>query len=359
MLTCQAEPHKTPKEPTATVSRPLVADAVDFAGVYDGKLGDKYPIRLLINAQEPNDSVWWGEYYYLSKGELISLRGHLDAAGNLKLREYGAGDNKPATGVFTVQLPTAQELTGTWQAPDGTRNLSVALRRYDGAAPPGRSCAVQVRERTYFGRYTVPIITTSDKGVNKLLAKQFSIEAATGTSLADLREQAPPKDAIRGFMDLSFEENYNANCLLSITQTQEDVGANVNSGITTTSLDLRTGFGIQIGSEIRQEKMAAFVAYCDAQLQQQIAKYVRENGYFDASDSVGLNGQRFSYDNLGTIIIRKDTVALPYGVEYADMYYMMYKQYQSAFAPTISFAALQLYLRPNSPLRRLAPKQQP
>jgi hypothetical protein len=101
------------------------AHAADYKGLYEGTIGTA---RVVVDLGDPA-----GCYFYETKGVDIFLRVAAKAGAINVVEKAGEDDEKAApTGRWTL-TPKGDTLTGTWNAPKGTRTLPIALTR--GAAP--------------------------------------------------------------------------------------------------------------------------------------------------------------------------------------------------------------------------------
>jgi hypothetical protein len=328
--------------------------ASNYAGIYEGTIDGRYAVRLLIQAVE-GDSTLFGNYYYTSKGQLLTLKGHPEA-DSLTLREYGKGVNGPATATFRLAYPSKQELIGVWRAAGSAAYLPVLLHRYNGAVS-GSAVAAQIRYRTELSEFKVPVITVPDAGVTRLLEKQLTLENISGNDRAELRNVAAAHlRGESGGYDLgNYEVTYNANGLLSINWHDEMVGASVTGRNSYRTFDLRTGFDIGIWDEIQPGRHAQFVALCGTSLRCSIRQYIKEQPGMDSTDLTGLQSQQVTADALKSaeLAIESSAVRLTYYVEYEGLSNFMAKNLNDAFSIVIPFAELRKYLNSDSPLHRL------
>ncbi|OON68004.1 hypothetical protein B0919_15170 [Hymenobacter sp. CRA2] len=320
----------------------------EWSGTYEGTIGGRYAVRVQLRQEA--DTLWRGQYYYLSQGKLLALRGRRQPDGQLLLRESGSAEAR-LTGVFRLQLAANGTLGGTWQDAGRRAPLPVQLRRSDGSQP--RLCQLQLTERTYFDEYAVPVVRVADAGVTRRLRQRFAIETVAELSLAELKEEHDNlgADYPQGYHDLHYEVGYRDNCLLSLTFRSESVGANVNTTYEDVTVDLVTGFELDILGEIAPERQQAFLTEGDRRLHQQIRGYIRDEGGVDAESAAGLNAQVFAPESM---FIRGDTVQLHHNVEFEELSNFEWKNYNHQFFAAFSAAELLPYLRPDSPLRRLA-----
>jgi hypothetical protein len=315
----------------------------------------------------PGDTVEQGSYYYLSRGGELQLRGRRPAAGAWVLRESvaAAGAKTPAafTGSFTLKPAADGTLQGTWRDAQGRRSLPVTLRPYQAPADAPFEAA-RISYRRELGEFKVPVVTVPDAAVTKQLRAWFTLEYVTGgmtrAELQRVRAEQQRGESGGYSGPENYTVSYNGFGLLSLNWYDEMVGANVTGRVQYATLDLRTGRGLSLTNEIRPELLPRFIAACDSSLQRQIRDYLGNNRGFGsenmAEDLAGLRQQHVTLDKaeVADLILLEDAVALTYQVEYDGMSNFMSKNWNGNFAPTITVAELQPYLKPGSPLRRLA-----
>ncbi|MCC3157652.1 hypothetical protein LJ737_10405 [Hymenobacter sp. 15J16-1T3B] len=334
--------------------------------LYAGTVGE-YAVWLRLRPVA-GDTAWTGSYYYLRRGGELQLRGRRTTAGTWLLRESvaAAGAKTPAasTGLFSLRPAANGTLQGSWQDAQGRRRLPVTLRRYQAAddVPP---LAARISYRTELGEFKVPVVTVPDAAVTKLLSNWFTLEYVTGgLTRAELQQvRAEHRRGDSGGYDgpSNYTVTYNGFGLLSLNWYDEMVGANITGRVQYATLDLRTGRGLSLTDEIRPELLPRFIAACDSSLQRQIRDYLpdfsqRFSGEDMGEDLAGLRQQHVTQGKAAEadLILLEDAVALTYSVEYEGMSHFMFKNWNGAFAPTLTLAELQPYLKPGSPLRRLA-----
>lgn len=325
-----------------------------YAGIYEGTIGGRYAVRLTMHSAV-GDSALWGEYYYTSQGQLLTLKGY-QQADSLTLREYGLRENGPATATFRLASSGSQELIGRWRAAGSPHSLPVALHRFNGTGLEGALVA-HIRYRTELGEFKVPIITVPDADVTRMLAKQLTLEAISGNDRAELRSVAAAhrRGESGGYDFGNYEVTYNAKGLLSINWHDEMVGASVTGRNSYRTFDLRTGFAISIWDEIQPNRRAKLIMLCDTSLRRDVRQYIKEDARMDSIDLVGLQSQQVTADALRSAELALDSssVRLTYYVEYEGLSSFMAKNLNDAFPIVIPFAELRAYLKPDSPLQRL------
>jgi hypothetical protein len=149
----------------------------------------------------------------------------------------------------------------------------------------------------------------------------------------------------------------------------EMVGASVTPGISHSVYNLRDGSGIAVETEIDPRKVPALVAEANRRLQAQLLRYINENkaetgdgGILQDEDVAGLREQQYTratFEAYNGSYLTDDSVRLAFPVQYESMNSFVSKMYTDAFSAAFSFAEIQPYLLPNSPLRRLAPAAVP
>ena len=323
----------------------------DVPGVYEGSIGDQYAVRLQLG--ETEDAGFWGRYYYLSHGQLIPLRAEL--TDSLTVRELGAGPEQPPTAIFRL-APTADHgWAGTWQTADGKRHLPVRLHRYHGATPG--DCPVRVRRLTYLTWFWVPRVEVADSAVNRRLRELLTLEQAAQEPPERLQEMGAPPDPAKASLEAtSYTVLYQRNCLLSLKQYRSWLNVASNA-VDYLLLDLRTGFPVELREEIRPEQRRAFIMACDQRLHRQVDSLLRgpERNLF-AGEARQLRRRYFTADDLavGTAVLQPQAVELIYQVQFLNGSSFLQKEFGNV-PLRFTFAELQPYLRPDSPLRRLVP----
>jgi hypothetical protein len=358
----------------ATLRRNVAA----VLGDYEGSMGGKYPFRLSITAQQP-DSQLVGVYYYLSQHKPIELQGFVAPTGEIWLREFtpqlSAEEeetqrlrtwDEPATqprqpfARFMVRRAPDGTLAGTWQEANSNsnRSLPVRLMRY---CLQGVVQRAHVSEQRYFGEFSIPVFTVSDPGVTRQLHQIFGVEKLTGLTLADLREEHrnhQRNDIAQGFAGVESEVTHNNQGLLSVDLHSELTGANVSHSYQSVVVDLRTGR--ELTNEIDPAHQQQFLAASELKLQQQLTEYIAKEYPAAQQDSTdedlaGLRSQHVSNkDQLDAMSLHAGSVQFHYWVQYEAMSNLTFKQFQNQFWVSFTFTELQPYLKPDSPLRRLA-----
>ncbi|MDO7851228.1 hypothetical protein [Hymenobacter convexus] len=339
-----AGPEAAPTTPAATAA-PGKAELQTY---YAGTLGGKLAVRLCLL---PVDTAVYGDYYYEPRGAGLALLGARLPTGQLRLREFGSRKHpdRPTAEFLLTPAPDGT-LAGTWRTlpPARPRQLAVALQPY--TPPPVADCRV----RTVGADSGELTITLPDAAVTQLLRVQ-------------LRRLVAEDSGDPGTQMLTVD--YADNCLLSIMLHSEMVGASVTPGVSHSVFDLRTGEGIAIEDEIDPRKVPALVAEANRRLQAQLQRYIKDNkaeegdgGILQEEDVAGLRQQQYTratFDAYYGSYLLDDSVRFNFPIEYEYMNSFVSKMYTNAFAAPFSFAEIQPYLLPNSPLRRLTPAAKP
>ncbi|MBJ6107969.1 hypothetical protein JAO73_03025 [Hymenobacter sp. BT523] len=331
---------------SATAAAPTSKDSLQT--FYAGTVGGTLAVRLCLL---PVDTTVYGDYFYGARGRGIALLGQHRPNGPLRLQEFTnpRHPDRP-TAEFRLTAQPDGSLAGTWRTlpPACPRQLTVLLQPY--TPPPAADCRVRVANADS-GELA---ITVPDAAVTQLLRVQLRQLVADDTGDA-------------GTQMLTAE--YTDNCLLSVLLHSEMVGASVTPGVTHSVYDLRTGEGILVEGEIDPQKVPALVAEANRRLQAQLQHFINdytdkegEGGGWLEEDVAGLREQRYTratFDEYNGSYLLDDSVRFAFPVRYDAMNSFVAKMYTDAFAPAFSFAEIQPYLLPNSPLRRLAPAAHP
>ncbi|WP_143437019.1 hypothetical protein [Hymenobacter mucosus] len=350
--------------PAVTAATPATDSTrtVPVLGSYKGSIAGRYPFRLAITSQLNKTEVV-GIYYYLKQQKPIRLWGILAPDGEIWLREidperpdtvatgWGPGGKVRHPFAYFRLRPASQgSLTGTWQGAKSDKQLPAQLTPYHISGPVQKA---HVSERTYFEEFTAPEFTVSDMGVTEKLYWLFDIENLSEQTLQE-EHRNHEKGGFQGYGGVSSEVTYNDRGLLSVSLRDEYTFANVNSRFWTILVDLRTGETLN-ENELDPAKEKAFLASCEAQLQQQLAAYLAsEAGGLDSIDAAGLRSQHIGPEKWpDDMRIEKNGVSFNHSVEYDMMSNFMRKTYNEQFRLSFTFAEMARYLKPNSPLRRL------
>jgi hypothetical protein len=334
-------------------------------GSYEGAIDGKYPFRLAITNQLNKTEVV-GIYYYLKQQKPIRLWGLLAPDGEIWLREmdperpdtvaagWGPGGKSRHPFAYFRLRPVPQGgLAGTWQAAKSDKLLPTQLTPYQFRGPVQKA---YVSERTYFEEFTAPEFIVADMSVTEKLYGLFDIETLSEQTLEELQDEHRnhEKESFQGYGGISSEVTYNDRGLLSVALSDEYTAANVNHRLWSVVVDLRTGETLT-ESEIAPAKQQAFLAACEAQLQQQISEYISNAGEeLDSTDVAGLRSQHIGAENSPSEMqIGKNEVSFNHSVEYDMMSNFTRKMYYEQFRVAFTFAEIARYLKPNSPLRRL------
>jgi len=94
-------------------------------GYYVGTIGERLRIQMTLDRDEQHAS---GSYYYEHVGQPLKLKGRLDDAGKLTLREQD--ERQRVTGTFTGEfVDGGLQFSGLWSSADGRRQLKCQLRQ--------------------------------------------------------------------------------------------------------------------------------------------------------------------------------------------------------------------------------------
>ncbi|MBD2714504.1 hypothetical protein KBK19_05615 [Microvirga sp. STR05] len=333
------------------------SDVQRLAGTYEGTLGGKYRIRLQLSG---SDSALTGQYYYLSKGQPLQLRGQLNSSGLVLLRET-VGADTVATGWFSGKLDAGplladQWLRGEWYNRSGTTLMPFQLQRMGGSARPTTAKA-RIGSKTYLMAFEGPVVTVPDASVTKLLAQCFSLESLIGQDLASLRAEQEEKrrEGMHGGTErLDYAVNYNAHGLLSLTTQTTGTGASVWYDHRTQNIDLNTGFPVVLEDEIQPEKLAQFLALGQQKMQKITRAYVPEqDGFLSEEDEQGVLGQQFGLHSTQEYTVSAAGLAFDHPVSYDGLSNFVWKVLTGNFKVEFTHAELARFLKPDSPLRRL------
>ncbi|MDU0369310.1 hypothetical protein ACFPAF_02790 [Hymenobacter endophyticus] len=337
-------------------------------GDYEGSLGGKYPFRLAINFQNDKAELT-GIYYYLSQQKPIRLWGFRAQDGEIWLREmnperpdtvaagWGQGGKPIQSFAYFRLRPTPQGgLAGSWQAAKANRRLSAQLLPYQLKQPVQKA---HVSEQTYFGEFTAPQFTVADMKVTQDLYWLFDIETLSeqGLELLEEEHRNHAGGSYQGYGGIDSRVTHNNQGLLSVALRDEYTAANVNSRFWSVVVDLRTGETLG-PDEIDPAHKVAFLAACNAKLQQQIAAYLAptapDSEEQDSVDVAGLQAQHIGPDNPpDDMLIEDGQITFNHFVQYDDMSNFMRKIYDQQFRISFTYAEMTRFLKPTSPLRRL------
>jgi hypothetical protein len=357
LAACEPQLPAAPPRPAAELAA--------LMGLYEGTVGAGYAVRLALG-DVMNDTLMVGQYYYLSEGRMLELRGHQQADTlTLRVHCYGYGRtynleaSHPVTAVLRLAPTAGAGLAGTWQTVHGSRRR-VQLRRLRNS--PAGAAMAQVGFRTEFGEFKVPVLTVPDLAVSRVLRQQLTADDLLGISpfyLAQLHathQRGAPGD-YRG--PRNYRIPHNANGLLSFSFQDEfysqTPGARVTRRTRYHTFDLHTGFALRISNELRPTRRAAFMALCDSLLRRQLWDYLRTHPGLAAADRTGLLNQTVNEYSLAGPQLSLDAgrVRLPYQVQYDGMSHTLFNAYEGAFVIELPVAWLLPFVRPDSPLRRL------
>jgi|GEM_PF-5669734 len=328
--------------------------AQPLVGTYEGTLGGKYPIRLHLTTA---DSALAGQYYYQRNGRLLYVMGRVDPESGLVTLTEKPDNDTTATGRFVAHRQPDQSLAGTWYNAAGTVLLPFRLARVVSSAPP-KADQARVLSQTYLRNFTVPLVSVPDAGVTARLRQELSLEALAGENLAALRqeqEEQRREGYHGGIQQLSYEVNCNRRGLLSLGTLREGVGASVWYDAHTYNLDLNTGFAVDVADEIRPEQMARFLALGQRKLRPVMESTVLgQSELLSEEDKAGLRAEQFFLGSAQEYSIQPTGLVFDHTVQY-PMSNFLFRTLQGSFTVEFTYAELAPFLKPDSPLRRLAP----
>ncbi|RYU84318.1 hypothetical protein [Hymenobacter persicinus] len=327
--------------------------AQPLVGSYEGALGGRYPIRLQLSTR---DSALTGQYYYCANGRLLDLTGRPTGEGGaVALRETAENDTV-TTGRFVLRLQPDHSLTGTWYNAAGTVLLPFHLTRVPTTA---RVAAARVQTRTYLRTFEVPVVTVPDAGVRALLAHRFSLQSLMGEDLASLRAHAADQresGVHYGSQELRYDVNCNERGLLSITVWEEGVGASIWHSYQSQAIDLNTGFAVDLADEIRPEQLSRFLALGQQKLRPVLEGIIAEQQeLLQDEDREGLRAEQFSLASVREFKVAPNGLTFDHPTQYG-MSNFLFRTLQGSFTGDFSWAELDAFLKPDSPLRRLMPR---
>ncbi len=90
---------------------------VDFTKTFQGTINNKYEIEMNLTKK---GSTVTGSYKYTTQNSSLTLKGTIDANGNINLSEFNSKGS--ITGVFKGNL-IGPSISGTWEKPDGSKSF--------------------------------------------------------------------------------------------------------------------------------------------------------------------------------------------------------------------------------------------
>ena len=299
-----------------------------------GTLGAKHPIHLTFFLTK--DLLEASYYYHPAAGD-IPLVGARDRAGTITLQEYDVQDPSILVASFVLTPSPDGSLRGSWQpwaARSGaTHPLAVVLRPKPGptlaTCPPAR-----LRQRPH---QLLPTILTGDKLRDARLQTQLEAAAAL---LAEGDTQ-------------TCTVSYFGHGLLSLSLVSEIVGANVSGYNRVCVVDVCAAAPIDMAQELEPRRRAAFEREANRWLQQLLEVYIREQGD-EADEAINAELRAQAFELIPNQLALTTGHAL-FPTQVSTQSSLVNKSFAGGFGPSFTFAELQTYLRPQSPLRRLAP----
>jgi hypothetical protein len=146
--------------------------------------------------------------------------------------------------------------------------------------------------------------------------------------------------------------------LVSVWLTSEMRGASISRSHHWSTFDACTGRKLSAAEEIDPHRLSAFLEEATIRLRQWLEDYIAERGpqssdaLLGEEDVEGLRQQEFTLDPEQFQLAERQVI-FPHEVNYSMLSNFISKEYAGRFGATFSFADLQTFLRPTSPLRRL------
>ncbi|MBK7666665.1 MAG: hypothetical protein IPJ32_04550 [Sphingobacteriaceae bacterium] len=100
-----------------TASLTLSEIVADFTKTFQGTINNKYEIEMTLTKKGSNIT---GAYKYTTQNSSLTLKGTIDASGNLNLNEFNSKGS--ITGFFKGKL-AGSSISGTWEKPDGSKSF--------------------------------------------------------------------------------------------------------------------------------------------------------------------------------------------------------------------------------------------
>jgi hypothetical protein len=108
--------------PAINQQTPASSVPMDFVKNFDGRIDTKYDITMKITA---NDGQISGMYFYKSQGKNLTVKGNIDASGNVNLTEYDAQGG--VAGQFSGRMVNGNKIEGSWSKPGGGSSIPFYL----------------------------------------------------------------------------------------------------------------------------------------------------------------------------------------------------------------------------------------
>jgi hypothetical protein len=161
---------------------------------------------------------------------------------------------------------------------------------------------------------TAAFVEMNDKSIAEKINRHIAAAYITGYSFEDLKEQKEKfkTDSIPfGLTDLSYEVNYNQDCLLSLTFNVGTCAAYPSYYSTYRNFDLNTGDSVALEKMLTTEGMAQLINYCDSVIQARIDS-VKHTKDCDDVVSEQLEGKRFTKEDLPNYFVTKEHVVFSF-----------------------------------------------
>ncbi len=200
---------------------------------------------------------------------------------------------------------------------DTTKNDSAAEKQKpDANQPDTLICSALVEKQLILSDSIIalPKIKLSNKAIEQKINAHFTVENISGYSLQEVKEQKEKfkQDSLPfGLTDLTFDVNYNKDCLLSLTFAIGTCGAYPSSYSTYYNFDLTTGDSITNEKLLRPDKINELVQYCDKILQQRISDAKKQDNCDDMITEQ-LEGKKFTKESLANFFITEDDFVFVY-----------------------------------------------
>jgi hypothetical protein len=210
------------------------------AHTYRGKIGQQ---SVVVKLQRAGDKLT-GSYVYERIGQSITLKGQIDAQGQVTLQEFDA-TGRP-TGKFNGKLGTDEgaedfALSGTWTRPDGSHETYFSLVEQHVAFADAKLQIVPktIAERRFHISATYPQLAGSS--APGALAFNRAAAGLVTKMAAEFRANVEQSDRIG--LETDYNVLFASDALISveITNFTDFGGAHPSSGYNALNYDLRTG----------------------------------------------------------------------------------------------------------------------
>ena len=160
----------------------------------------------------------------------------------------------------------------------------------------------------------LPKIKLTNKIAEQKINAHFTLENITGYGLEEVKQQKEKfkQDSLPfGLTDLTFDVNYNKDCLLSLTFTIGTCGASPSSYSTYYNFDLTTGDSITYEKLLSAQKINELVQFCDKILQKRISDAKKQDNC-DEMITAQLGGKKFTKESLANFFITENDFVFVY-----------------------------------------------